>query len=317
MCSINPSFVNASNQTKPTWMWWACPSVACMLVANKAEQGSEPMHPKRNSMNSPYLKPLLCSIGADVDGPYNKIWLSKPQVQEEHTTSFMHIFGTNKVPRVVLWFSWAGTHFERNWNQRATRARHSRTTRHGQPCRCGRPCRCGWPCQVRPHLPRGSCLVQSTSSPAGTTWMNEIDQGNVGLIKWMRSGSLGSMGPLVRPINHHNCHSKAILGIPERRWFITRHRVGPAAPPNRHTRRNRPMEQTLNHLRSNDLEHTRREAVNHRASRTPGSGRTCDIGPMRSPTSLAYKRHLTLTGMDTQCWSILFPPFCSPRVGLM
>jgi hypothetical protein len=152
----------------------------------------------------------------------------------------MHIFSTNKVPRVVLWFSWVGTHFGRNWNKHATRARHGRPTKHGRPFRCGRPC------QVRPHLPRGSCLVQSTSSLAGTTWMNEIDQGNVGLIEWMRLGSLGSMGPLVRPFNRHNHHSKEILGILEWWRFITRHGVGPAAPrgpaapPNRHTGRNRP-----------------------------------------------------------------------------
>jgi hypothetical protein len=147
-----------------------------------------------------------------------KIRPSKPRVREEYTTSFMHIFGTNKIPRVVLWFSWVCAHFGRNWNQRATRARH------------GRPCRCGRPCQVRPHLPHGSCLVQSTFSPADTTYMNEIDQGNIGLIEWMRLGSLGSIGPLVRPINRHNHYSKEILSIPEWRWFITRHGVGPAAP---------------------------------------------------------------------------------------
>jgi hypothetical protein len=142
-----------------------------------------------------------------------KIQPSKPQVREEYTTSFMHIFGTNKVPQVVLWFLWAGTYLGQNWNQRATRARHDRTTRHDRPCRCGRPC------QVRLHLPCGTPLVQHTSSPVGTTWMNEIDQGNVSLIEWMRVGSLGSMGPLVRPINRHNRHSKAILGVPERRRF--------------------------------------------------------------------------------------------------
>jgi hypothetical protein len=129
--------------------------------------------------------------------------------------------------------------------------------------------------QVWPHLPRGLCLVQSTSSPAGTTLMNEIDQGNVGLIERMRLGSLGSIGPLVRPINRHNSHSMAILCVPERRWFITRHRVGVvaprglAAPPDRHTKQNRPKEPTLNHLRSSDQERLRREAVNYRADRTP------------------------------------------------
>jgi hypothetical protein len=73
---------------------------------------------------------------------------------------------------------------------------------------------------VRPHLPRATPLVQVTSSPAGTTWMNKIDQGNVGLIEWTKLWSLGSMGPLLWPINHHNRHSKAILSVPERRRCI-------------------------------------------------------------------------------------------------
>jgi hypothetical protein len=34
-----------------------------------------------------------------------KIRLSKPRVREDYITSFMHIFSTNKVPRVVLSFS--------------------------------------------------------------------------------------------------------------------------------------------------------------------------------------------------------------------
>jgi hypothetical protein len=75
-----------------------------------------------------------------------KIRPSKPRVREEYTTSFMHIFGTNKVPWVVLWFSWVGTHFGRNWNQRVPWAGYGRTTRHDRPCRCGRTCSvaCAW-----------------------------------------------------------------------------------------------------------------------------------------------------------------------------
>jgi hypothetical protein len=111
---------------------------------------------------------------------------SKPRVREEYTTSFMHIFYTNKVPGVVLQFLWTGLQLGGKWNQRATRARHGRTTRHGRPCKCNWPGRCGRPCQVRPHLPRATCLVPNTSFPACTTWMNEIDQGNIGLIEWMK-----------------------------------------------------------------------------------------------------------------------------------
>jgi hypothetical protein len=43
-----------------------------------------------------------------------KIRSSKPRVREEYTTSFMHIFYTNKVPRVVLQFLWTGTHLGGN-----------------------------------------------------------------------------------------------------------------------------------------------------------------------------------------------------------
>jgi hypothetical protein len=140
-----------------------------------------------------------------------KFPLSKPWVGEEYTTRFMHIFYTNKVPRVVLQFLWIGTHLGGKRNQRATRARHGRTTTHGRSCRCGRPC------QLRPHLPRATSPVLITFFPVCTTWMNEIDQGNVSLIEWMKLWSLGSMGPPLRPINHHNRHSKTILSVTRRR----------------------------------------------------------------------------------------------------
>jgi hypothetical protein len=104
---------------------------------------------------------------------------SNPRVREEYTTSLMHIFDINKVPRVVLQFLWTGTQLG-GWSQRDTRARHGRTTKHGRPYRCVHPGRCGRPCQVRPHLPCATSLVPNTSFPTCTTWMNEIDQGNVG-----------------------------------------------------------------------------------------------------------------------------------------
>jgi hypothetical protein len=91
----------------------------------------------------------------------------------------MHIFNTNKVPRVVLEILWIGTRLGEKWSQRATRARHGLTTKHGRPCRCGRPC------QVRPALPCATSMVPNTSFPVCTTWMNVIYQRNVGLIEWM------------------------------------------------------------------------------------------------------------------------------------
>jgi hypothetical protein len=93
---------------------------------------------------------------------------------------------------------------------------------------------------------------------------------NVGLIqRW----SLGSMGPLVRPLNCHNRHSEAILGVPERRHCITRH-GGPAAPIHLCAGRNRPKESTYNRLRSSGQGRPRREVVDHRAGHTSLSGRT-------------------------------------------
>jgi hypothetical protein len=182
---------------------------------------------------------------------------------------------------VVLQFLWTGTHLgekmESTWRMSQARPHHQ-----------ARPA-----LQVRPALPRATSSVPNTSFPVCTTWMKEIYQGNVGLIEWMKLWSLGSMGPPLRPINGHNCHSKSILSITKWRRFIPRLRGGPVAPrgpatpTNCHTGQNRWKEPTLNRLRSKDQERPRREAVDHRASRTPWSGRTCDIGPTRS-TDLTY-----------------------------
>jgi hypothetical protein len=40
--------------------------------------------------------------------------------------------------------------------------------------------------QARPALSRATYWVPNTSFPTCTTWMNEIYQGNVGLIEWMK-----------------------------------------------------------------------------------------------------------------------------------
>jgi hypothetical protein len=154
--------------------------------------------------------------------------------------------------------------------------------------------------QVRPALPRGSFRVQCTSSPTGTTWMNEIHQGNVSLIEWRGLGSLGSMGPLVQPLNCHNRHSKAILGVPEQGRFITWHGGGSAAPPNRCAGetdpRNRPSTASGAVIRS--LQGERRWII---GPATPLDLATpMVLGPCAQLTFLAYKRHLTLAGLDTQ-----------------
>jgi hypothetical protein len=94
-------------------------------------------------------------------------------------------------------------------------------------------------------------------------------------------------------LNRHNRYSKSILSVTKRRWFIPRLRGGPAtprgpaAPPNRHTGKNRRKEPTLNRLRSKDQERPSQEAVDHRAGRASPSGRTYENGPTSS-TDLTY-----------------------------
>jgi hypothetical protein len=153
--------------------------------------------------------------------------------------------------------------------------------------------------------------------------MNEIHQGNIGLIEWRRLGSLGSMGPLVRPINRHNRHCKAILGIPEQRRIIPWHRGGPAAPrgsaapPNCRVGRNRPRHRplTASGAVTRGIQGKRWWVTRLAAPLDPSA--PVILGPRAQPTSLAYKRHLTLTGLDTQRRSISISLFCSLRVGLV
>jgi hypothetical protein len=106
-----------------------------------------------------YLTPLLTVLTT-------KIRPSKPRV--EYTTSFMHIFYTNKVPQVVLQFLWTGTHL----------GGEMEPTCHTSQARLHH--------QARLHLPSATSPVPIKSFPVCTTWMNEIDQGNVSLIEWMK-----------------------------------------------------------------------------------------------------------------------------------
>jgi hypothetical protein len=82
----------------------------------------------------------------------------KPRVREEYTTSFMHIFDTNKVPRVVFQFLWIGTHL----GGKGTNVPHELGTTAppgtADPAGAVGPARCGRTCPV-PHL-------QSESRPS-------------------------------------------------------------------------------------------------------------------------------------------------------
>jgi hypothetical protein len=158
--------------------------------------------------------------------------------------------------------------------------------------------------QVRPALPRGMTLVQSTPTPTSTTW---------------RLGSLRSMGPLIRSLNRHNHHPKAILGVPEHGRCITQCGVGPATPINWRAGRNWPKEPTYNHPRSQPTSTPGVviRSVQGERRHIPGLAMPRDFAPCTPLTSLAYKRHLLLARMNTQRTSISIFLFCSLRVGFV
>jgi hypothetical protein len=159
--------------------------------------------------------------------------------------------------------------------------------------------------QVRPALPRATSSLSNTSFPMCTTWMNEIDEGNVGVIEWMKLWSLGSMGPPLRPINHHNHHSKSILSITKRRRFIPWHR---GEPPHLEGRphlptailaktnvRNQPP--TASGARIKSVQVKRWWIIGLAAP--PHTIAPMKMGPRPQPTPLTYKRSLTPAGSHT------------------
>jgi hypothetical protein len=87
-----------------------CKDTGHKIYIGSGCQGGEPYVIFGESSMAPYMLTVLTT----------KFRPSKPRVQEEYTTSFMHIVDTNKVPQVVLQFLWIGTHLGGKWNQRAT-----------------------------------------------------------------------------------------------------------------------------------------------------------------------------------------------------
>jgi hypothetical protein len=159
-------------------------------------------------------------------------------------------------------------------NQRATWARHGRTTRHDRPCKCGRPSRCG---RTYP-VPR--FRSESLPSPrAQLGWTRLIKETSI----WSNGWSCDHLDQWV----HLSGPSTATTVIPRPPWASlseggsSRHRGGSAAPPNLRADRNRLKLPTFNRIRSKDQERPSQEAVDYRADRT------YENGPTRS-TNLTY-----------------------------
>jgi hypothetical protein len=247
---------------------------------------------------------------------------SKPRVREEYTTSFMHIFYTNKVPRVVLKFLWTVTHLGRKWNQRATRARHGRTTKHGRPCRCSRPGRCIWPSMCGRTCPVPRPRSQSSLSPrAQLGWTRLIKEMSV----WSNGWSCDRLDQWV----HLSGWSTTTTVIPRQSWASPResgsshglevgqpHLEGrphlPTAIPTKTDASNRPT--TASGARIKSVQVKRWWITGPVAPLD--SAAPMKLGPRTQPSSLTYERSLTPAESNTPRWSISFPLFCSLRAGL-
>jgi hypothetical protein len=175
--------------------------------------------------------------------------------------SFMHVFSTNKVPRVVLEILYKGTHL----GIKRKSPGHTRKALPNQPVR---PALLVWPALlVRPALHPATARVQATITSTNTLWMDRIHRGYVGFIQRVWKEELGSMGPPLHATNHH---SEAILSIPYHWQCITRFWVNmarssdTAAPTKRPIRWNRPREPTHNRPRSKHQDRPQRMAANHR-----------------------------------------------------
>jgi hypothetical protein len=80
-------------------------------------------------------------------------------------TNFMHVFNTNKVPRVVLVFLLAGTHL----GIKRESPSHTKQVRPNQ--------------QVRSALHPATIRVPAFTTSTNTLWMERIHRGYVGLIR--------------------------------------------------------------------------------------------------------------------------------------
>jgi hypothetical protein len=240
-----------------------------------------------------------------------KIEPSKPWVQEEYTTSFMHIFDTNQVPRVVLQILWTGTHLGGKWSQCATRDRHGRTTRHGRSCKCSQPC-------LVPR-PRSRTLP---SPRAQLGWTRSIKE----TLVWSNGWSCDHLDQWV----HLFGRSTATTVIPRASWASPSeggsshglevgrpHLEGrphlPTTIPTKTNARNQLSAASGARIRSVQVK--RRWIIG--PATPPHPSAPMKMGPCPQPTSLTYKRSLTPAGSQTRRKSISFPLFSSLRVGLV
>jgi hypothetical protein len=188
-------------------------------------------------------------------------WPSRSRKRGGYTTSFMHVFNTNKVPRVVLVFLLAGTHF----GNKKESPSHTRQV---------------WPALlVRLDQHPATIRVPVITTSTNTLWMDRIRRGYVGLIQRVWKEALGSTGPLLPHASNH--HSEAILSILYQWWCITWFWVdtagsrGTAAPTKRGIRRNWPKIPTHNWPRSKHQDCPWWKAAHYRCGRTWRCDRAC------------------------------------------
>jgi hypothetical protein len=186
-------------------------------------------------------------------------------------------------------------------NQRATRARHGRTTRHGRAMS---------PIQDKSSLhPQlgWTRLIKETSVWSNGWSCNHLDQ-------WVHlSGRSTATTVIPRPSWASLGEGGSSHGLEVGRPHLEGRPHLPTAVLTKTYSSYRPS--TASGARIRWVQVKRRWIIGQAAPPHPSAPMKMD--PRAQPTSLTYKRSLTPAGLDTQHWSISFPLFCSLRVRLV
>jgi hypothetical protein len=236
----------------------------------------------------------------------------KPPVWEEYTTSFMHIFCTNKVPRVVLQFLWTGTHLGGEGtnvpHELGTAGPPGTTGLAGAANPAGAVGPARWGCTYPVPRPQSQ---SSPSSRAQLGWTRLIKE----MLDWPNGWSCNHLDQWVLLSGR----STATTVIPRQSWaspskggssqvgwpYLEGRPQVSTAITAKIDARNRPS--TASGARIRSIEVKRQWIIGPATPLDPAT--PVKMGPRAQPTSLTYKRSLTTAGSNTQRWSISFHYF--------
>jgi hypothetical protein len=223
----------------------------------------------------------------------------------------MHIFDTNKVPRVVLQFLWTCAHSGGN----GTNVPHDRGTTG--PAGAADPAKCDRTCPM--PRPRSQTLPSPCAQLGWRRFIKEMSVWPNGwscdhLDQWVQlSGWSTTTTVIPRPSWASPSEGGSSHGL-EVGWPHLEGRTHlQTAIPAKTDAKNRPSTASRARIRSVQV---KRQWIIGLAAPLDLTA-PMKMGPRAQPTSLTYKRSLTPARSNTQHWSISFPLFCSLRVGLV